>query len=184
MENMKGEAREAGVLGVTLQKYIVISDCRFCFFIFLKMFLYDTNLSFLVWFSFSTHVIEGSMLWKKSFVVVQSLIHVQLFATPWTAARQASLSLTEVKSSLRTSTLLSHCLTSVCFLPHHLTLVWKYSSPSSHLLLIYLVCCLSWISPRFISWNPSPPHLSFSVSVIPFMISLIDLVITSGHSFL
>ena len=62
MENMKGEAREAGVLGVTLQKYIVISDCQFCFFIFLKMFLYDTNLSFLVWFSFSTHVIEGSML--------------------------------------------------------------------------------------------------------------------------
>jgi len=62
MENRKGETREAGVLGVTLQKYIVISDCHFCFFIFLKTCLYDTNLSFIVWFSFRTHVIEGSML--------------------------------------------------------------------------------------------------------------------------
>ena len=31
---------------------------------------------------------------RSVFVVVQSLIHVQLFATPWTAARQASLSFT------------------------------------------------------------------------------------------
>ena len=32
---------------------------------------------------------------KETFVVVvQSLCHVQLFATPWTAARQASLSFT------------------------------------------------------------------------------------------
>ena len=32
---------------------------------------------------------------------VQSLSHVQLFATPWTAARQASLSITNSWSSLR-----------------------------------------------------------------------------------
>ena len=62
MENTKGEAREAGVLGVSLQRDIVISDCRFCFFIFLKVFLYDTNLSSIVWLSFSAHVVEGSML--------------------------------------------------------------------------------------------------------------------------
>ena len=31
-------------------------------------------------------------------VVVQSLCHVQLFATPWTAARQASLSITNSQS--------------------------------------------------------------------------------------
>ena len=35
------------------------------------------------------------------FVVVQSLSHVQLFATPWTAAYQASLSFTISQSSLR-----------------------------------------------------------------------------------
>ena len=62
MEEVEGEAGEAGTLGVTLWKYIVISVCRFCFFISLKMFLYDTNPSFFVCFSFSSHVIEGSML--------------------------------------------------------------------------------------------------------------------------
>ena len=35
-----------------------------------------------------------------SFVVVQLLSHVQLFATPWTAARQASLSFTVSQSLL------------------------------------------------------------------------------------
>ena len=35
---------------------------------------------------------------KTSFSSVQSLSHVQLFATPWTAARQASLSITNSQS--------------------------------------------------------------------------------------
>ena len=35
-----------------------------------------------------------NMSWEKQEVVVQSPSHVQLFTTPWTAARQASLALT------------------------------------------------------------------------------------------
>ena len=35
------------------------------------------------------------------FSSVQSLSHVQLFATPWTAARQASLSITNSRSMLK-----------------------------------------------------------------------------------
>ena len=38
---------------------------------------------------------------KRFFVVVQSLSHVRLFATPWTVARQASLSLTISQSLLK-----------------------------------------------------------------------------------
>ena len=34
-------------------------------------------------------------------VVVQSFNYVRLFATPWTAARQASLSITNYQSSLK-----------------------------------------------------------------------------------
>ena len=49
---------------------------------------------------------------------VKSLSHIQLFATPWTAARQASLSITNSRSSLR--------LTSI-----------ESVMPSSHLIL----CC-------------------------------------------
>ena len=38
---------------------------------------------------------------EKQFSSVQSLSHVQLFATPWTAARQASLSITNSQSLLK-----------------------------------------------------------------------------------
>ena len=51
---------------------------------------------------------EGSQLTIHTFqavaqgvVVVQSLSHVQLFATPWTAAHQASLSFTISQSLLK-----------------------------------------------------------------------------------
>ena len=40
---------------------------------------------------------------------VQSLSHVQLFATPWTAARQASLSITNSQSLLRLMSLSQWC---------------------------------------------------------------------------
>ena len=39
--------------------------------------------------------------WSGPVVVVQSLSGVQLFATPWTAARQASLSVTISRSWLK-----------------------------------------------------------------------------------
>ena len=35
------------------------------------------------------------------FIIVQLLSHVQLFATPWTAARQASLSITNSRNLLK-----------------------------------------------------------------------------------
>ena len=37
----------------------------------------------------------------KVLLLIQSLTHVQLFATPWTAARQASLSITNSQSLLK-----------------------------------------------------------------------------------
>ena len=54
--------------------------------------------------------------WMDKFSLVQSLSRVQLFATPWIAARQASLSITNSQSSLK--------LTSI-----------KLVMPSSHLIL-------------------------------------------------
>ena len=42
-----------------------------------------------------------TILWFHQFSSVQSLSHVQLFATPWTAARQASLFITNSQSSLK-----------------------------------------------------------------------------------
>ena len=39
--------------------------------------------------------------WGHLFTLVQLLSHVQLFATPWTAAHQASLSITNSRSLLK-----------------------------------------------------------------------------------
>ena len=45
---------------------------------------------------------QGGKVWcENSYVIVQSLIGVQLFVTPWTAARQASLSITNSQSLLK-----------------------------------------------------------------------------------
>ena len=85
----------------------------------------------------------------------QSLSRVWLFATPWIAARQASLSITNSRSSLR--------FTSI-----------KSVMPSSHLVLCRPFLLLSPISPSIrVFSNEStlcmrwPKHWSFSFSIIP-----------------
>ena len=59
---------------------------------------------------------------KLRFSSVQLLSHVRLFATPWTAVNQASLSITNSWSSLKLMT-----IESVAFQPAH-----PLSSPSPH----------------------------------------------------
>ena len=59
---------------------------------------------------------------------VQSLSHVRLFATPWTAARQASLSITNTQSLLRLMSIES-------------------VMPSNHLILYHLLLLLPSIFP-------------------------------------
>ena len=91
----------------------------------------------------------------KQFSSVQSLSHVRLFATPWIAARQASLSITNSWSSLKLM-----CIESVM--------------PSSHLILYHPLRLLPPIPPSIrvfsnestllIRW---PKYWSFSFSIIP-----------------
>ena len=64
----------------------------------------------------------------RSLSSVQSFSHVQLIATPWTAARQVSLSITNSQSLLK--------LMSV-----------ESVMPSSHLILYHLVLLLPSVSP-------------------------------------
>ena len=89
------------------------------------------------------------------FSSVQSLSHVQLFVTPWTAACQASLSITKFWSSLR--------LTSI-----------ESMMPSSHLIFCPPLLLLPPIPPRirvFSNESPLlmrwPKYWSFSFSIIP-----------------
>ena len=89
------------------------------------------------------------------FSSVQSLSCVRLFATPWIAARQASLSTTNSRSSLK--------LTSI-----------ESVMPSSHLILCRPLLLLPPISPSIrVFSNESTLHMrwpkswSFSFSIIP-----------------
>ena len=86
---------------------------------------------------------------------VQSLSHVQLFATPCIAARQASLSITNSRSSLRLMSMES-------------------VMPSSHLILFRPLLLLPLIPPSIRVFSSEstlcmrwPKYWSFSFSIIP-----------------
>jgi len=54
-----------------------------------------------------TLVLTGTFSTMRTLSSVQSLSHVRLFATPWTAARQASLSITNSQSLLKLTSIQS-----------------------------------------------------------------------------
>ena len=89
------------------------------------------------------------------FSSVQSLSRVRLFATPWIAARQASLSISNSRSSLRLRSI-------------------KSVMPSSHLILCHLLLLLPPVPPSIrVFSNEStlrmrwPKFWSFSFSISP-----------------
>ena len=93
--------------------------------------------------------------YSVQFSSVQSLSCVWLFATPWIAARQASLSITNSRSSLR--------LTSI-----------ESVMPSSHLILCSPLLLLPPIPPSIKVFSSEsilcmrwPKYWSFSFSIIP-----------------
>ena len=96
------------------------------------------------------------IIFNKSISSVQSLSHVLLFATPWIAARQASLSITNTWSSLR--------LTSI-----------KSVMPSSHLILCHPLLLLPPIPPsirvfsmsQFFAWGGQSTGASALASFLP-----------------
>ena len=109
--------------------------------------------------------------WQKrifQFSSVQSFSHVQLFATPWTAARQASLSITNSRSLLKLMSIESVMPSNHLILCHPLLLPpsifpnirvfsnelvlrirWpKYGSFSFRILVIVKSCDVSIVSVR------------------------------------
>ena len=111
------------------------------------------------------------------FISVQLLSHVQLFETPWTAAHQASLSITNSWSLLKLMSI-------------------KSVTPSNHLILCCHLLLLPSISPSIrvfsdesvlhIKW---PKYWSFSFSISPsneylvlisFRMDLLDVLAVQG----
>jgi len=83
------------------------------------------------WVQHFNSIIVIVLIWNRS---DQSLSRVQLFATPWIAARHASLSITNSRSSLRLSSI-------------------KSVMPSSHLIL----CCPLLLLPPILPASESFP---------------------------
>ena len=100
-------------------------------------------------------VLPGKPVLCISFSSVQSLSHVRLFATPWTAAHQASLSITSSWSLLKLMSI-------------------EAVMPCNHLILCHALLLLPWIflsirvfsdeSVLHIRW---PNYWSFSFSISP-----------------
>ena len=105
------------------------------------------------------------------------LSHVQLFATPWTAARQASLSITNSWSLLKFMSI-------VLVMPsNHLTLCFPLLLPPSIFPSIRvfsneLVLCMRWPKYRSFSFSISPPN-EYS-GLISFRMYWLDLPVAQG----
>ena len=108
-------------------------------------------------------------------IVVQSLSHVQLFATPWTIAHQDSLALTVSWSLLKLMSIESGMPFNHLILCHPLLLLplifpsfWVFSNESA--------LCIRWPKYWSFSINPSSEYLG----LISFKIDWLDLLAVQG----
>ena len=105
---------------------------------------------------------------------VQLLSHVQLFATPWIAARQASLSLTVSQSFLKSMSTASAMLSNHLFFCHPLLLPSIF--PSIRVFSSELALCIRWLKFWSFSINPSSEYSG----LISFRIDWLDLLAVQG----
>ena len=115
------------------------------------------------------------MSWPLRLSSVQSLIHVRLFATPWTATRQASLSITNSQSLLKLMSIESVISSNHLILCHPLLLM-----PS-------IFPSIRVFSNKSVLWWPKYWSFSFSISpsneysgLISFRIYWFDLLAVQG----
>ena len=109
--------------------------------------------------------------------LVQSLSRVRLFVTPWTAAHQASLSITNSRSLLRLTS-------SELMMPsNHLILCWSLLLPPSifHSIRIFSnesVLCIRW--PKYWSFSFSISPSNEYPGLISFRMDWLDLLAVQG----
>ena len=118
------------------------------------------------------------MLWKWNFQFssVQFLSHVWLFATLWTAARQASLSITNSQSLLKLMSIESVMPSNHLILCHPLFLLPSVF-PSIRVFSKESVLHVKWPKYQSFSFNISPNEYS---GLISFRIDWFDLLAVQG----
>ena len=117
------------------------------------------------------------ILFKPEISSVQSLCRVQLFSTPWTAARQASLSIASSQSLLRLMSIelvmSSNHLILYCpplLLPSIFPSIRGFSSES--------VLCIRW--PKYWSFNFSISLSNEYSGLVSFRMDWLDLLAVQG----
>ena len=110
------------------------------------------------------------MYHQHCIVVVQLLTHVQFFATPWTAARQASLSFTIFLSLLKLMSIGSVMPSNHLLLPSIFPSIRVFSNESALRIM--------WPKYRSFSFSISPSN-EYS-GLISFRIDWLDLLVVQG----
>ena len=111
------------------------------------------------------------------FSSVQSLSHVQLFATPWTAACQASLSITSSQSPSKPMSIESVMPSNHLILCHPLLLLPSIF-PSIRVFSKESVLRIRW--PRYWSFNFSISPSNEHPGLISFRMDWLDLLVVQG----
>ena len=132
-----------------------------------------------VWTWCPGFVLQTRIKLKPAFAVVQSLSPVRLFATPWTAALQASLSFTVSWSLLKLMSI-ELVMPSSHLIPCHPLLLLPSIFPSTRVFFNESVLCIRW--PKY--WN-----FSFIITLsneyswlISFRMDWFDLLQSKGLS--
>ena len=140
-----------------------------------KITLGGKKLSSFRW-AFAFWKLSGDLHLIRWVVVVQLLSQVQLFATPWTAAGQASLSFTISQSLLKLMSIESEMPFNHLVLCHHFLLlpsiflssiqslshVWLFATPWT------VACHTLLVHQQFPGFTQTHAHPTISSSVIPF----------------
>ena len=111
------------------------------------------------------------------FCSVQSLSHVQLFTTPWTAAREASLSITNSQSLLKLMSI------ELVMSSNHLILCCSLLFPpsifpSTRVFSNESVLCIRW--PKYWSFSFSISPSDEYSGLISFRMDWLDLLVVQG----
>ena len=122
-------------------------------------------------------LLEGRVAGRGKFSSVQSLSHVQLFVTPWTVARQVSLSITNSQGLLKLMSI------KLVMPSNHLIfcrplLLWPSIFASIRVFSNESVLCIGW--PRYSSFSFSISPSNEYSGLISFRMDWLDLLAVRG----
>ena len=132
----------------------------------------------ITWSSSSWNLENSCKHFKNNSVQsIQSLSHIRLFATPWIAARQASLSITNSRSLLKLMSIESLIPSSNLILCRPLLLLPPIP-PSIRVFSIKSTLCVRWPKYRSFSFSLSPSNEH--PGLISFRMDWLDLLAVQG----